>query len=150
MHTAIETSALAAWEELAELAPYVDLFLVDFKHTDDRRHRELTGVSNLRIMENIRRMSTAGWPLVLRIPYVPERTAEASFLSGLRSFLTSLAQPPAVEFMLYHRLGQGKWPTLGGQSPMPDDIAAATANDVSMWVDALRADGNTVIDQETV
>jgi len=144
MHTAIETSALTAWEKLAELAPLVDLFLVDLKHTDDACHRQLTGVSNAQILDNIRRMAERDWPMLLRIPWVPTRNAEESFLTGLRAFLTALPHSPTVEFMPYHRLGIGKWSGLGGESTMPAELPAAKAEDIAPWAEALRADGVTV------
>ncbi len=141
LHTALETSAFAPWEQVAELAPLLDLWLVDVKHTDETRHRELTGVSNARILENIRRIAAARWPLLLRIPWVPGVNTDDAFLAGLRAFQATLAQPPVIEFMPYHRLGQGKWPALGGQSPLPDDIPAAGTDDFAPWAAALRADG---------
>ena len=141
MHTAVETSALIPWPRLAALAPLTDLWLVDLKHTDDARHRLFTGVPNRRILANICRMVDAGWPLVLRIPWVPQRNAEPAFLAGLTDFLRALPTPPPVEFMPYHRLGQGKWTSLGGDSTMPDDIPAAERTEIEPWAEALRAVG---------
>jgi pyruvate formate lyase activating enzyme len=141
LRTAIETSAFAPWERLAALAPLLDLWLVDLKHTDDARHRELTGVSNERILSNIRRMADAGWPLLLRVPWIPQRNAEPAFLDGLLSFLSSLPAAPPVELMLYHRLGSGKWNALGGEAAMPDDIPAARPEGAEPWAESLRAAG---------
>ncbi|MHB9132138.1 MAG: glycyl-radical enzyme activating protein [Armatimonadota bacterium] len=144
MHTALETTAQVPWARLEELAPLCNLFLVDLKHTNDVRHRALTGVSNRRILANIRRMVAAGWPLLLRIPWVPTRNVEESFLTGLHDFLTSFSAPPPIEFLPYHRLGQSKWTALGGITTMPDDIPAATAEDVMPWAETLRAAGISV------
>jgi len=141
MHTAVETTALASWPRLVALAPLLDLWLVDLKHTDPARHRTLTGVPNRRILANIRRMVDAGWPLILRIPWVPQHNAEPGFLDGLLAFLRSLPKPPPVEFMPYHRLGQGKWPALGGESTMPDDIPAAERAEIEPWAEKLREAG---------
>jgi pyruvate formate lyase activating enzyme len=141
MHTAIETTALAPWPRLVALAPLIDTWLVDLKHTDDARHRVLTGVPNRRILANIRRMVEAGWPVTLRIPWVPQRNAEDAFLNGLLDFLKSLPTMPPVEFMPYHRLGQGKWTSLGGDATMPDDIPAANREEIEPWAERLRACG---------
>ncbi|MHB9024515.1 MAG: glycyl-radical enzyme activating protein [Armatimonadota bacterium] len=138
MHTVMETTAYTSWQRLEEIAPLIDLFLVDLKHTDNARHREITGVPNTRILANIRRMAEAGWPAVLRIPWVPERTAEVDFLHGLTRFVTSLPTALPVEFLPYHRLGTGKWAALGGDSTMPDDIPAATAAEIEPWAEHLR------------
>jgi pyruvate formate lyase activating enzyme len=129
------------WTRLVALAPLIDTWLVDLKHTDDARHRVLTGVPNRRILANIRRMVEAGWPVTLRIPWVPQRNAEDAFLNGLLDFLKSLPTMPPVEFMPYHRLGQGKWTSLGGDATMPDDIPAANREEIEPWAERLRACG---------
>ncbi len=144
MHTAIETAALAPWARLETLAPLLDQWMVDLKHTDNARHRALTGVPNRRILSNIRRIVDAGWPLLLRIPWVPERNADDALLDGLLAFLTTFPTPPPIEFMLYHRLGLGKWSALGGESTLPDAIPAATRDEVEPWAERLRREGISV------
>lgn len=144
LHTAIETTTEAPWSKLQALAPLLDLWLVDLKHTDDARHRALTGVSNHRILANIRRMAAARWPMQLRIPWVPQRNAEPAFLDGLSAFVRELSVPPPVEFMPYHRLGQGKWAALGGETTIPEDIPAATREEIEPWAERLRGEGLTV------
>jgi pyruvate formate lyase activating enzyme len=141
MHTAIETSVAAPWPRLASLAPLLDLWLVDLKHIDSARHRALTGVPNRRILANIRRMVGEGWPLILRIPWVPRHNAEPAFLESLLAFLHSLDARPPVEFMPYHRLGLGKWAALGGESLMSEEIPAAERADIEPWAERLRETG---------
>ncbi len=143
INTAMETTALTTWDRLATLLPLVDLFYVDVKHTDDIRHRELTGVSNKLILENVRHLADAGHPLVVRVPWIPTCNVEESFLHGLTDFLHSCSTPPPVEFLLYHRLGQSKWISLGGESPMATDIPDAKADEVMPWVEHLQAQGFT-------
>lgn len=139
--TAVETSAYGPWSRLERLLPLVDLWLVDIKHTSDARHRELTGVSNATILRNIRRLRASGAGMTLRVPLIPSHNAEDAFLRGLIRFLRSLTPPPPVEIMPYHRLGLGKWESLGGVSPIPADIPAAGPEHVQPWVDALRTHG---------
>lgn len=141
MHTVVETAAWAAWETLVRVAKVTDLFLVDLKHTDSARHEAVTGVRAERLHRNVSRMSEAGWPMRLRVPWVPTQNAEPAFLEGLVSFLRSLAVPPPVELMPYHRLGAGKWAALGRAAPMPADVPAATEADVQPWLERLRAEG---------
>ena len=143
MHTTMETSAYVPWERLASLLPLVDLFYVDVKHTDEQRHRALTGISNTCTLENVRQLTAAGHSLLVRVPWIPTRNVEESFLHGLTELLLSCATPPPVEFLVYHRLGQSKWLSLGGESPMPADIPDAQAEDVLPWVEHLRARGIT-------
>jgi pyruvate formate lyase activating enzyme len=164
IHTTVETSAYGPWERIEPLLDLVDLWLVDVKHTDDARHREITGVSNATIADNTRRLAAQGRPIVLRVPWVPQKNADPAFLEGLVEFASSLtphlnwegeapaeppihregeapAEPPRVEFMPYHRLGLGKWESLGGVGSMSHDIPAATAEDVEPWIERLRMAG---------
>lgn len=48
------------WEAFETVLPETDLLLVDFKHPDSGRHRELTGQDNRLIRENLRRLQAAG------------------------------------------------------------------------------------------
>jgi len=141
MHTAIETSAYGPWERLERMVPLVNLWLVDIKHTDPERHRELTGVTNETILANIKRLVGGGAEIILRVPFVPQRNAGELFLDGLIAYLRDLTSPPPVEIMPYHRLGLGKWESLGEPSTMPPDIPAATPEDVQPWIERLRASG---------
>lgn len=140
IHTVLDTSAFAPWRHLEALAPLVDLFLVDVKHTDDARHRALTGVSNRRILANIRRMVQAGFPLVLRIPWVPTLNADDDFLRGFQSFLASLATVPPVEFIPYHPLGASKRASLG-ESSAPEEIPSVSNEQIEPLAAILRAMG---------
>ena len=142
--TALETSACAPWPVLEEILDEVDLFLVDLKHTDSAHHRQLTGMPNEEILSNIRRLIVSGQPLTLRIPWVPTENADPTFLDNLLAFLGELPTPPPLQFMLFHRLGIGKWHDLGGISPISKDIPAATEEDVAPWASRLRAAGYEV------
>ena len=53
-HRTVDTSLYAAPETVEAIAKETDLFLVDIKHMDSALHRQLTGVSNERILSNIR------------------------------------------------------------------------------------------------
>ena len=140
-HTVLETSGLTTWERLSELRPLVDLFLVDVKHIDSARHKQLTGVGNEAIVGNIRRMSADQWPMHLRIPWVPMYNADETFLQGLLDLLAELRSPPLVVFLPYHRLGIGKWSGLGLEPPMPQDVPDADWEDLRIWTNRLQSAG---------
>ncbi|MFO8010478.1 MAG: glycyl-radical enzyme activating protein, partial [Dehalococcoidia bacterium] len=42
LHTAIETSGHASWEQFETILKHVDLLQIDLKHFDPRKHKELT------------------------------------------------------------------------------------------------------------
>jgi pyruvate formate lyase activating enzyme len=145
MHTAIQTSASAPWERLEALLSLTDYWMVDLKHTNNARHKELTGVPNRRILNNLRRLCESGSDLLLRVPWIPGYNVEEGFLQGLVRFLTSMPKPPPVEFMLYHRLGLSKTTALGKDNTFPEQLPAATAEDVAPWIERLRSEGLRVV-----
>ncbi len=147
IHNVVETCSYARWERIEAILDLVDHWLLDVKHMDPDRHRDLTGVSNEAILANIRRLAEVARGMTIRVPWVPQRNAEPEFLEALIPFVQSLGElrtgksPVSVEIMPYHRLGLGKWESLGHPATMPADVPAASLDDVQPWLDRLRENG---------
>lgn len=118
IHTALDTSGFAPWEHLEGLLPFTDLVLYDLKHMDDRRHRELTGVSNRRILENLRRLDEAGKRIWIRIPLVPGYNDEDSNYHALGRFLSDLKNAEQIQILKYHKLAESKYENIGRSYPL--------------------------------
>jgi len=129
LHTAVETCGHAPWETFAALLGSVDLFLCDIKHMDAARHRELTGVSNERILDNISRLSQAGAALRLRLPLVPGANDTGQNVTATARFASELPTLQGFDILPYHRLGESKWRQLGRAYPM-SGIAPHTRGEV--------------------
>ena len=56
LHTAIETSGMAAWETFKQVLEYTDLVLYDLKQMELAGHQKCTGVPNDLILENVKRI----------------------------------------------------------------------------------------------
>jgi len=117
-HTAVETSGFAAWEILADISRYVDLFLYDVKVLDERRHIELCGVTNELILANARRLSQSGAEVVFRTPVVPELNDSMDAMRQLGEFMVSLPNAHRLQLMPYNRIGAGKYEALGLENPL--------------------------------
>lgn len=120
LHTAIETSACCPWEVMEAVLPVTDLWMVDIKHLDAEKHRQVTGVSNRQILENICRLAETDRPLILRVPVVPgvndtpaEIGAMAEFVQMLNLRRTRGASPISLELLPFHRLAGEKYRSLG-------------------------------------
>jgi len=87
IHTAIETCGACSWESLERLVAYSELVLYDLKLMHDEQHRRWTGASNLRILENARRL--AGRNVEVRVPLVPGVTDTEDNLRGIFAFMRS-------------------------------------------------------------
>lgn len=121
IHTAIETCGYAAYESLAAAAPYLDMIHYDIKSMDCGKHREYTGCSNERILENFRRLCRdfPQIPKKVRTPVIPGFNDTARDIREIRDFVKD---KPGVTYELlpYHSFGKGKYKTLGRPYGMGD------------------------------
>lgn len=111
--TALDTCGFAPWEEYREILELVDLFLYDFKASDPVRHRELTGVENRLILENLRRLNEAGAAIFLRCPLVPDVNDSPDHLAAIAALAEELSGIEEVTLEPYHPLGVEKAERLG-------------------------------------
>jgi pyruvate formate lyase activating enzyme len=113
IHTVVDTSGFANWKVFEQILADVNLFLYDLKHMDSIRHREVTGVPNNVILENLRRLTAAGATCVVRIPLIPRINDDEQNLVESGKFLASLPHIQSVELMGYHDMAQAKYEALG-------------------------------------
>lgn len=113
IHTAIETTAFCEWNKLQEASDYIDLFLIDIKHMDDNTHREVTGMSNRLILENIQRLAELGKQIEIRIPLIPGINDSEENLTQTAEFVSDKVKGARVTLLPYHRLGGMKYEQLG-------------------------------------
>lgn len=111
IHTAVDTAGCVPWAYFERILPLTDLFLYDVKCFDDALHREMTGVSNRLILENLKRLCACADVLV-RIPVIPGVNATDEEMGRIAAFLKPL-RTVGVELLPYHRLGEGKSEALG-------------------------------------
>ena len=96
-----------------ELMKYTDLFLVDIKHIDSGKHRQLTGHSNENILKMAAYLSEKGSKMWIRHVLVPGYTDDEKDLGNLGKFIKSLNTVERFEILPYHTLGLFKWDKLG-------------------------------------
>jgi pyruvate formate lyase activating enzyme len=120
LHTALDTSGQAPWEDYQRVLPAADLVLYDLKLADPEEHRKYTGVTNSLILSNLGRIDEEGTPIEVRIPVVPgvndgERNIEAS-----ADILCRLRHLTRVLLLPYHRMGEAKYSRLGRTYRLPE------------------------------
>jgi len=111
IHTCVDTSGYGTAEDLEKLIPYTDLFLYDIKLMDDKRHKEITGVSNKVIQENARAIA-GRTGIHFRIPLIPEINDNEEFFRQLGDFAKS-AGVNDIDLLPYHDYASGKYRMLG-------------------------------------
>lgn len=118
LHTALDTSGLAAWDTLKSIAPLVDLFLFDIKAVDDETHIRFTGVSNRLILENLARLSRSGARILLRVPLIPGVNDSPQAVQALGELACGLPGLLGVELLPYHEAGVEKYRRLNRIYPL--------------------------------
>lgn len=113
LHTAIESTGIAPFSDIERILPYLDLFLMDIKHMDGAKHKEYTGVSNERILENAQKIAASGTELIIRTPVIPTFNDSEKDILAISRFAASLTGVREHHLLPYHRLGQDKYTGLG-------------------------------------
>ena len=114
IHTAIESMAGMPWENIQMVLPYLDLYLMDIKHTNPAKHKEFTGRPNELMMENARKVALSGkCKLIIRVPVIPTFNDTVEEIQGITEFANTLPGVEQLHLLPYHRLGQDKYVGLG-------------------------------------
>lgn len=118
-HRAVDTSGFASWDTLAGMAPHTDLFLFDLKHMDTQMHRRTTGVDNVLILDNARRLAGLGAAVQFRLPLIPGLNDDDDNIRGTGLFAASLPGVQGIDVLPYHATARAKYAKLG--RPYPGD-----------------------------
>lgn len=146
IHTAVDTSGNVPWKSFERVLPYTEMFLYDFKHPDDAAHRQVIGVSNRRILDNLERLSGTGKRIEIRIPVIPGFNDAPEVVRKTADFLASLPNPVAVRLLPYHDLARGKFLALGKCDTMPH-VTPPDAETMERISDRFLAAGIACIDR---
>lgn len=113
LHTAIDTSGCVPWSEIEKTLDYCDLYLYDVKCVNPALHKEYTGVDNILIIENLKKLSKTGKEIWIRIPVIPDFNDDEREMTEIANLISTLSSVKQVTLMPYHTLGSSKYETLG-------------------------------------
>ena len=108
---------LAAFDRLMKST---DLVMLDIKHIDSAKHKELTGIPNENILACARHMDELGTKMWIRHVLVPGYTDSDEQLNGIHEFVSQLKNVTRVEVLPYHMFGKYKWEKLGLKYTLED------------------------------
>lgn len=126
-HTCLDTSGImfqpeneSAMEKIETLMGLTDLVMLDIKHIDDEKHKELTKHSNQRILAFAKYLDQKGIPVWIRHVVVPGITLYKEYLERLGEFMAGLNNVKALDVLPYHTMGKVKYENLGMDYPLKD------------------------------
>jgi pyruvate formate lyase activating enzyme len=129
LHTTVDTSGYARWEQIERIRQLTDLFLFDLKHMDPELHKTYTGVDNSLILSNADRLLETGASVIFRIPVIPGVNSSAAEVSAMVSYLKERAEKMTeIHLLPYHRIAENKYRRLQKQQ----QLAGVTEPDEDM------------------
>ena len=130
IHTCIDTSGMVSLtDDIKKLLNLTDLILLDIKHIDDEKCKDLVGFSNKLELEFAKYLSDNNIPMWIRQVLIPGYTDDKEDLLKLKNFLATLKNVEKIELLPYHDLGKHKWLKLGLKYEL-DGARTATNEDI--------------------
>ena len=134
IHTCIDSSGIAfnpnnapLLEKLDKLMTLTDLVMLDIKHIDPEKHRELTQQPNENILKFAAYLDERHVDMWIRHVVVPGITDDEKYLFDLGYFIGQFHNLKALDVLPYHTMGEKKYESLGmeyklkGVPPMDKD-----------------------------
>jgi len=117
-------------DKIKELINLTDLFLLDIKHIDPKKCKNLVGFSNEKELTFAKYLSEIKKPIWIRQVLVPGYTDNEQDLLKLKEFINSLTSVEKIEILPYHTMGKYKWEDLGLKYEL-EGVPSATDEDVA-------------------
>jgi len=122
LHICLDTNGISSWSSYEKTIPYVDLYLIDFKNMDTKKHAKATGAGNEKILENVRKLSEKGCKIRGRVPVIYDFNDNDENFEQLAEFINSLPNPvEGVDLLPFHNWCQNKYKWLGLDWPLEDE-----------------------------
>lgn len=129
-HTALDTSGMfPLTDEIKQVLSLTDLVLLDIKHINNEKCKDLVGFSNNLELAFAQYLSDNNIPIWIRQVLIPGFTDDEQDLKELKLFIKSLKTVEKVELNAYHTLGMFKWKNLGLEYPL-EGVRPANAEDI--------------------
>lgn len=121
IHTCIDSSGIAykpdgnpEWlAKLDKLMTLTDLVMLDIKHINPEKHKELTSQPNEGILAFARYLNDRNVDMWIRHVIVPGLTDDDKYLYELGYFIGEFKNLKALDALPYHTMGENKYEKLG-------------------------------------
>jgi len=127
IHTCIDTSGITYnpknapyLEKLDKLMTLTDLVMLDIKHIDPVKHKELTAQPNEGILAFVEYLANKDIPMWIRHVVVPGITDEEQYLYKLGQFIAPFKNLKVLDILPYHTMGTVKYEKLGMEYKLKD------------------------------
>lgn len=126
IHTTLDTCGYYKPEQFKLVEPYTDLVLFDLKAIDSNKHKEMTGLGNEIILQNLKQCVESNVQVWIRIPIIPGYNDSEENLRGTAEYIKNLNPGLYVNLLPYHKFGLGKYKMLDMEYPLTDVMSPTT------------------------
>jgi pyruvate formate lyase activating enzyme len=121
LHTALDTSGIAAWNLYEKVLPHVDLLLLDLKQMNPEAHEEMAGVKLEPILANVRRLGSSGRPVWVRTPIIPGYTDTIENVRAVARFVAKeMPDAERYDLLAFNNLCTAQYERLGMDFALKD------------------------------
>jgi len=113
-HRVVDTTAFASLDTLLKVADNCEMFLIDLKLIDSQKHKEFTGVSNDKILSNIRELAKTNCEILFRMPLIKGVNSDELNIMETAQFINSLeGNRNRINLLPYHKVAENKLVKMG-------------------------------------
>lgn len=132
LHVAVETTGNYSLDKLEQALPYIDLFLMDLKHLDAKKLKDVTGANLDMILNNFRYLAKyCPNKVIVRMPVIPRFNDDICEEVIKFCAVLKLAE---VNLLPFHTMGKSKWNQLNKEF-MYDKDKMMDRNDLTPYID---------------
>ena len=126
IHVTVETSGFASKESVEKVAEYTDIFLFDYKVSDDELSEKLIGIKDLnKILENLDLIYSKKKDIIIRCPFIPKHNITEKHFRKIAELEKKYPDLLGIEILPYHNFGKNKADSIGDkyevEVKMPED-----------------------------
>ena len=120
IHTCLDTNGFVRRidDTTKSVLDVTDLVLLDIKQMDNKKHIDLTHVSNKYTLDFAKYLAEQNQPVYLRYVVVPGYTDAIEDAHALGKFIEPMKNIEKIEMLPYHELGKHKWTAMGEIYPL--------------------------------
>lgn len=120
LHTAVDTSGFVLNNSVKEVLEYTDLVLLDIKHINPEKYKNLTARPLEPTLKFIEYLDEINKPVWLRYVLVPGFTDDEKDLNEWAGYVSHFKNVERVDILPFHQMGIHKWEQLEQQYKLKD------------------------------
>lgn len=120
IHTTIDTSGFLFNDKTKEVLSYTDLVLLDIKHINPNKYKELTARPLEPTLNFIEYLAEVNKPVWLRYVLVPHFTDNEDDLHRWAQYVSQFKNVERVDILPFHQMGIHKWEQIGQEYKLKD------------------------------